>query len=133
MGERGSAPIEFAAGVLLLLIPVVLLIVSFAPGLERRVLARSLAADVARTVALAGGAVPEPDLAGWIRRVQETGAALDEVVVGLCGEPMVPLQSLDHCSDVAVIDVIVRVAVGGVAGEVEHHHREPVPRFRSAS
>lgn len=131
MDERGSAPIEFAAGVLLLLIPVVLLMVSFAPALERRVLARSLAADIGRSVALAGGSVSDADLVGWNRRVRESGVAPDEIVVGLCGAPMVPIEILGSCADPAVVEVAVRVAVGGVVSEVEYHHRQPVPRFRS--
>lgn len=131
MDERGSAPIEFAAGVLLLLIPVVLLVVSFAPALERGVLARSLAADIGRSVALAGGSVSDADLVGWNRRVQESGATPDEVVVGLCGAPLVPIEILGSCKDPAFVEVAVRVAVGGVVSDVEHHHRQPVPRFRS--
>lgn len=131
MDERGSAPLEFAAGVLLLLIPVVLLMVSFAPALERRVLARSLAADIGRSVALAGGTFSDTDLAGWSQRVRESGAGSHQVVVGLCGGPMLPIERLASCSNPSVVDVVVRVAVGGVVGEVQHHHRQPVPRFRS--
>lgn len=131
MDERGSAPIEFAAGVLLLLIPVVLLIVSFAPALERRVLARSLSADIGRSVALAGGSISDADLVAWNRRVQESGVTPEEVLVGLCGAPMVPIEFLGPCTDSAVVEVTVRVAVGGVVSEVEQRHRQPVPRFRS--
>lgn len=132
MDEQGSAPIEFAAGVLLLLIPMLVLIVSFAPVLERRVLARSLAADIGRSVALAGGAFSDADLGNWLRRVQESGVMSDEVVVELCGAPSVAIENLATCADSAVVDVVVRVAVGGVVSEVEHHHSQPVPRFRSA-
>ena len=131
MGERGSAPIEFAAGVLLLLVPVVLLIMSFAPALERRVLARSLAADIGRSVALAGGTFSDADRGRWAQRVQESGALSNEVMVGLCGATVVPVERLAPCSDSPVVDVVVRVAVGGVVGEIHHSHRQPVPRFRS--
>lgn len=131
MDEQGSAPIEFAAGVLLLLIPVLVLIVSFAPALERRVLARSLAADIGRSVALAGGAVSDADLGEWLRRIRESGLGSDDVIVALCGAPSVAIEDLATCADPDVVDVVVRVAVGGVVSEVEHHHSQPVPRFRS--
>lgn len=131
MDEQGSAPIEFAAGVLLLLIPVLVLIVSLAPALERRVLARSLAADIGRSVALAGGAFSDVDLGNWLGRIRETGVGSDEVTVELCGAPLVPIENLAACADPDVVDVVVRVAVGGVVSKVEHYHRQPVPRFRS--
>lgn len=132
MDERGSAPIEFAAGALLLLIPVMLLIVSFAPALERRVLARSLAADIGRTVALAGGAFSEVERGDWLGRLRESGVGSDEVTVELCGAPSVAIEHLAPCADPDVVDVVVRVMVEGVVSEVEHHHSQPVPRFRSA-
>jgi Flp pilus assembly protein TadG len=54
MSERGSVPVEFAAAVGLLLIPAVLLVLSFAPWVERQMMAREIARDAARSVAIAG-------------------------------------------------------------------------------
>lgn len=51
MTERGATPIEFAAGVGLLLVPVVFLVASFAPWVERQSMARVAAAEAARLVA----------------------------------------------------------------------------------
>jgi len=50
--EQGSVPVEFAAAVCLLLIPAVLLVLSFAPWLERQMMAREIARDAARTTAI---------------------------------------------------------------------------------
>ena len=47
MNERGSVPLEFAAAVALLLIPAVLLVLSFAPWVERQMMAREIARDAA--------------------------------------------------------------------------------------
>jgi len=51
--ERGSVPVEFAAAVGLLLIPAVLLVMSFAPWVERQMMAREIARDTARSAAIA--------------------------------------------------------------------------------
>ncbi len=52
MNDRGSAPLELAAGVGLLLIPAVVLVMSFAPWVEHQMAAREIARDVARTAAI---------------------------------------------------------------------------------
>jgi len=52
MRERGSVPVEFAAAIGLLLIPAVLLVMSFAPWVERQMMAREIARDVARSVVM---------------------------------------------------------------------------------
>lgn len=49
--EGGATPVEFAAGVGLLLIPMVFLVASFAPWIERQSMARVAAAEAARLVA----------------------------------------------------------------------------------
>lgn len=51
MTDAGATPIEFAAGVGLLLIPIVFLVASFAPWVERQSMARVAAAEAARLVA----------------------------------------------------------------------------------
>jgi hypothetical protein len=50
--EQGSVPVEFAAAVGLLLIPAVLLVLSFAPWVERQLMAREIARDTARSAAI---------------------------------------------------------------------------------
>ena len=129
MTESGTAPVEFAAGVLLLVVPVLVLVLSFAPMLERRVLARSLAADIASTLAIDQEA--EAARRGWIARAQAGGVGLAEVAVAVCGRPAVRLDQVDSCESEAEIVVTVIVTVDAIVDSVQHTHRHPVPRFRS--
>lgn len=70
MTERGATPVEFAAGVGLLLIPVVFLVASFAPWVERQSMARVAAAEAARLVATSPtGAVDEASIAGVVSTI----------------------------------------------------------------
>ena len=67
MSEQGATPIEFAAGVGLLLIPIVFLVASFAPWVERQSMARVAAAEAARLVATSPtGAVDEAAIGGVV-------------------------------------------------------------------
>ena len=51
-GEKGIAPVEFALGASLLLIPMVILVLSFAPWIERQMVARTAAREAARVIVL---------------------------------------------------------------------------------
>jgi len=70
VSERGATPIEFAAGVGLLLIPIVFLVASFAPWVERQSMARVAAAEAARLVATSPtGVVDEPSIAALVSTI----------------------------------------------------------------
>lgn len=131
MREQGTAPVEFAAGTLLLLVPVLVLVMSFAPALERRVLARSLAADIGRTLALGWEDAGEPDR--WLRQAALSGVAGSEVRVAVCGAPLAPLGSVGPCAESGEVVVTVVVDVDGIVESVSHTHTEPVPPYRSRS
>lgn len=82
--ERGAVAIELALGILVILVPVALLVLSFGPTLERRTFVRLAAAEVARFVVLSDG-----DEASAIERLGQMAAnnriAPSEVTVSLCG------------------------------------------------
>ena len=137
MTERGSAPIEFAVGVLVLLVPVALLVLSFGPALERRVLARSLAVDVARTLVISGGTIPAGALPRVSRRIETSGVSSSEVMIGVCGGPFRPIDMIEGCdldgrTSVSVaIEVEVPSLLPGGPKTVAHTHTEPLDPHRS--
>ena len=137
MTERGSAPIEFAVGVLVLLVPVALLVLSFGPALERRVLARSLAMDVARELVVSGGAVSAESVVRFSRLVETSGVSLTAVRIGVCGGPTRPVDTIDACplgarETVEVeVEVEVEQVLPGTPEVVSHTHTEPLDPFRS--
>jgi len=53
VSDRGSAPLELALGAVVILVPVVLVVLSLAPWLERQLAARVLAREAARVMVLA--------------------------------------------------------------------------------
>ncbi|MEX2279860.1 MAG: hypothetical protein WEA76_07195 [Acidimicrobiia bacterium] len=138
MTERGTAPIELAVGVLVLLIPVALLVLSFGPVLERRVLARSLAVETARTLVEANGVLSDGDLARLVWQAESAGADPASIRVELCGAREVSLVDIDGCPSTSGEGVEVRVEVpveprllpGGPAA-VSYTHLEPVEQYRS--
>lgn len=137
MTERGSAPIELALGVLALLIPVSLMVLSFAPVLAARALVRSLAVDAARAIVLTEGDAA----AAWERMAWRVGerAAADHLRVGPCGEPLRPLSDLPDRCDLersSHVEVTVELAVSvvllpGSPTSVSYTHVEPVDPYRS--
>lgn len=137
MSERGSAPIEFAVGVLVLLVPVALLVLSFGPALERRVLARSLAVDVARALVVSGGAVSEESVLRFSRLIETSGVSQASVRVGVCGSPSRPVEMIDECSlgGRTAVEVEVEVDVPrllpGIPEVVSHTYTEPLDPYRS--
>lgn len=78
--ERGMAAVELAAGMALLVLPVLLLTVSFGPWLERELDATRVAIAVAREVAFGehGQAPPVPD--GSSIRVSRSDGPLGETI-----------------------------------------------------
>lgn len=138
MTERGSAPIEFAVGVLVLLVPVALLVLSFGPALERRVLARSLSVDVAKALVVSGGAVSTDSVHRLSRVIETSGVPLASVRIGVCGSPARPVDMIDECplGERSAVDVEVEVEVPswlpGGPEVVSHVHTEPLDPYRSA-
>lgn len=140
MTDRGHAAVELALAVGVLLLPVALVVSSFGPWLERRVLAASAAAEAARV------AVIELDhgsgAAAVGRAVVSHGLSEDLVRLGWCGSSTGPLWapqgscSLTRGSSaLAVVEVwvpLVKTPWGDVGGLwVRASHSEPVDLFRS--
>lgn len=145
--ERGATPIEFAAGVGLLLIPMVFLVASFAPWVERQSMARVAAAEAARLVATSPtGAVDE----AAIRSVVATIATNHDVDPGAVAVFFCPpdgaaaaVRATSSCSPIVrgqLLRVEVDVQLPAVTvplittlGEVRWTavHIEQVDRYRS--
>ena len=147
MSERGATPIEFAAGVALLLIPIVFLVASFAPWLERQSMARVAAAEAARLVATSPtGLVDEASIGAVVGTIAANhevdpadvrvyfcppeGAA-DAVRAGSTCSPIVRGQLLRVEVDVQLPAVTVPLIAS--VGEVRWTavHIEQVDRYRS--
>ncbi|HSJ29255.1 MAG TPA: hypothetical protein VLB67_13690 [Acidimicrobiia bacterium] len=138
MTERGTAAVELALGVLVLLVPMAMLVLSFGPSLEARVLARSLAADLASTLVVFGGTVPPAHLDRLVD--QARGAGVDPVAIRVdpCGEGQRPLTFALSCPLVrgGVVEVSVtlsvhRPVVGGPSS-ISATSRLRVPDHRSS-
>lgn len=137
MTQRGSAPIEFAVGVLVLLVPVALLVLSFGPALERRVLARTLSVDVARALIVSGGSIPPDSVLRFGRLIETSGVSPGSVHIGVCGNSARPLDAIDDCplrgrsEVVVVVEVDVVAWLPGGPEMVSHLHTEPLDPHRS--
>lgn len=134
MAERGVAAVEFALGFVVLLVPAVLLVMSFGPLLERRVLARTVAVETARTLAL-HRTVDESTVRSLF--AGSSGVGADELGVAACGVVSGSLAPIEPCG-AAAGEVEVRVTIGVPAGvlrfgpaAVSATHREPVDPFAS--
>lgn len=140
MRDRGHAAVELALAVGVMLLPVALVVSSFGPWSERRVLAESAAAEAVRV------AVLELDHRRGAEVVLQTviahGLTEDLVRLGWCGSPPAPLAAptgscaLTRGSTVsAVVQVwvpLVETPWGEVGGLwIEASHAEPVDVFRS--
>jgi Flp pilus assembly protein TadG len=139
MRERGSAAIEFALGVLVLLVPVALLVLSFGPTLERRVLARSLAVDVARAVVAADGS-PTGVIDRMVWQTASAGVPPGHVRVAVCGGASRELVEMGGCElprhgavEVTIEVVVEPQLIPGGPKWVSYTHREAVDAYRSRS
>ena len=138
MKEQGTAAIELALGILVLVIPIAVLVLSFGPTLERRVLARSLATETARVVALAEGDVSVRERDRLLNMVRGSGIAPGSVRVGVCGSRPRPVSEVVGCmlQGQAEVSVIVEVVVQpqmlpGGPEIVSYRHTEPLDPYRS--
>ena len=127
--DNGAVPVEFAAAVGLLLLPVFVFVMTIAPVVERRTVAGRAAAEAARAFAVADDAPSGIAAARSIVEQIDANHPFD-LTLSLTGD-------LDRG---AVITAQVRVVMPvvlfpGVAGiEVADYtatHREEVDRFRS--
>ncbi len=90
--QRGSAPIELVLGIGVILIPLALLALSFAPLLERIVFARIAAAEAARELVLSDGS--EASALRLVRQIalnHDVGAG--GVDIGFCDGETGPVTS----------------------------------------
>jgi hypothetical protein len=135
--ERGVVAVELALSVLVLLVPVAILVLSFAPLLERRTLARSLAVEIARSIVISDGQVG-PGLERMLWQAEVSGVDPEEVRVAVCGDQLREVVDVTgRCSIVGpTVEVSVEVAVElnllpGGPTSVTYTHREPVDPYRS--
>lgn len=140
MRDDGHAAIELALGVGLLLLPVVLVVASFGPWSERRVVAESMAAESAR------GAVLALDESAGVQALElaamSHGLSAEEVRVGFCGASPSGLGgSPGSCPMTrgSTVEVEVEVWVPAFATPWGHvgglwisaDHSEPIDLYRS--
>jgi len=142
--ERGSSPIELAAGVLLILVPVALLTLSFGPWLGRRSFVRSAAAEAARYLVISDGAEGAV-LERVATMASNNGYTTAELRIGFCGGPIHGLDqerlstcagSLDRDATVSVrveMDVPGVMTLFGTVGDLvtAYEHYEIVEPYRS--
>lgn len=142
MSERGTASLELALGVAVLVVPALVAVVSFGPWLEARAFARAAAAEGARVAVLASvePAVEGAAVVGEMAR--QRGFDNGDVRVGMCGAPpALTGSSGGTCALVRGGEVVVTVIVEvplistpwGDVGGVEIHatHAESVDAYRS--
>ncbi|NOY54703.1 MAG: hypothetical protein GXP34_01825 [Actinobacteria bacterium] len=128
MKDRGSAPLELAAAVGLLLIPAVLLVLSFAPWVERQMMAREIARNVARTAAATAEFADTGDLV--TRAALNYGVDREDVTVtlgGSVGRGGLVTATVDVRMPAIVIPGVGEF--GSVTWTV--HHTEQVDPYRS--
>lgn len=140
--ERGSAPVELALGVAVLLFPAALVVLSFGPWLEARTFVRSGAAVVARQIAVTGS---ESSVAqGLAAMAGSAGIEVDSVAVQLCSGSPVTLGAANPSgclplprAGAVTVTVLVAVPVvstpwGEIGGlTVEATHSESLDLYRS--
>jgi Flp pilus assembly protein TadG len=130
--ERGTTPVELALGVMLLVVPVAILVLSVAPVFEHRNFVRRAAAEAARTMVLTTGDPEAEALAVVDAQAQSMGIDPANVTVVLCGGAACVVDRG------AVVTVDVTVTVEEVSsflpiGTITVHavHSEQVDTYRS--
>lgn len=131
MRQRGSAALELALGMGLLVIPALVAVLSFSPWLEARAFVRTAAAEGARAAVLAAS---DPTSAGTALVTDlAAGRGFDAVTVEMCGgAPCVLERAAFVTARVSLEVALVSTPWGDVGGiEVEGFHAEPVDAYRS--
>lgn len=130
--ERGATPVELALGVMLLVVPVAVVVLSIAPVFEHRNFARRAAAEAARTMVLSAGDPSAEALAVIEAQARSMGIDPGDVTVLLCGGAEC---AVDRGSVVTVeVTVLVEelssfLPIGTIT--VQAVHSEQVDLFRS--
>lgn len=83
--ERGATPVELALGVMLLVVPVAIIVLSIAPVFEHRNFVRRAAAEAARTMVLSTGDPSAEGLAVIEAQARSMGIESDNITVLFCG------------------------------------------------
>lgn len=128
--ERGASPIELALGIMLLVVPMTVMVLSVAPVFEHRNFAQRAAAEAARQLVLAG------DEAESVRMVEALavgmGVSPEQVTVSFCGGQGCLLERG------AIVTVEVEAVVGQLSPllpignlTVRAVHAEQVDLYRS--
>lgn len=142
MRDRGAASLELALGAGLLVIPALLVVVSFGPWLEGGAFARAAAAEAARTAVLSAG---DPAEAGSdVVADMVAGRDIDSgsVSVSMCGGPLLPpgagqgdcvlIRGATVTAAVSIVVPLISTPWGPVGGiTVTASHAEPVDAYRS--
>lgn len=131
MREQGSASLELALGMGLLIFPAVVAVLAFSPWLEAREFVRSAAAEGARAAVLASGD-PAAAGAGLVGDLA-AGRGYDVVEIEMCGGGPCVLERGEFVTVRVAMEVpVVSTPWGGVGGvTVEAFHSEPVDAYRS--
>ena len=130
--ERGTTPVELALGVMLLVVPVAIIVLSVAPVFEHRNFVRRAAAEAARTMVLTTGDPEAEALEVVDAQARSMGIDPANITVVLCGGATCVVDRG------AVVTVDVTVLVEEVSsflpiGTITVHavHAEQVDAYRS--
>lgn len=130
--ERGATPVELALGVMLLVVPVAIVVLSIAPVFEHRNFARRAAAEAARTMVLSTGDPSAEALAVIEAQARSMGIDPGDVTVLFCEGAACPVDR----GSVVTVEVTVLVdelssflPIGTIT--VNAVHSEQVDMFRS--
>jgi hypothetical protein len=144
--ETATAAIELVVGVALIMVPMAMIVLSFAPLLEARTFVRLASSELARTVAITDG---DEALAYQAIRDMAVNNNIDpaRVDVALCGGAEGPLSSAPQstCTDIdgllergTYVTVFMRVTVDvfplftdGFTIAAGYEHAELVDQYRS--
>lgn len=131
MNERGTASLELALGMAVLVIPAVVTVLSFSPWLEARAFVRAAAAEGARAAVLAVG---DPSAAG-AALIADLGAGrgFESPIIEMCGGVPCELERGGFVTARVSVEVpLFSTPWGEVGGiTVEGVHAEPVDAYRS--
>jgi hypothetical protein len=144
--QAGTAAIELVVGVALIMVPMAMIVLSFAPLLEARTFVRLASAEMARTIAITDG---DEMLAYQTIRDMAVNNNIDpsRIQVALCGgsEGVLTDTPRSSCTDVngllsrgtyvsvfmrATVDV-VPVFTGGFSASTGYEHAELIDQYRS--
>lgn len=130
--DRGASPLELALGLMLLVVPVTIIVLSVAPVFEHRNFVRRAAAEAARTLVLADDQ-PEAAAASVVKTIA-IGMGIDpaDVTVILCGGAACSLERGAQVS-VQVFAVVPELSSFLPIGQltVDATHIEQVDLYRS--